>query len=97
MKDDESGELKETDWDSALDTAAKKLNEVADKYGADSIAVIWQVQGTGHIQKGSIIRLTNMMGWSAIGCYEMNGDLPMFWPETFGCQSEELESYCWED
>lgn len=97
VKDDESGELKETDWDSALDTAAKKLNEVADKYGADSIAVIWQVQGTGHIQKGSIIRLTNMMGWSAIGCYEMNGDLPMFWPETFGCQSEELESYCWED
>ena len=24
------------------------------------------------------------MGWSAIGGYELNGDLPMFWPETFG-------------
>lgn len=97
VKDGASGEMKETSWDEALDTAASKLNEVAKKYGPDSIAVIWQVQGTGHIQKGSLIRLTNMMGWSAIGCYEMNGDLPMFWPETFGCQSEELESYCWED
>lgn len=97
VKDDSTGELREASWDEALDTAAKKLNDVASKYGADSIAVIWQVQGTGHIQKGSLIRLTNMMGWSAIGCYEMNGDLPMFWPETFGCQSEELESYCWED
>lgn len=97
VKNVESGNLEAVDWDTALDTAASKLNEVADKYGADSIAVIWQVQGTGHIQKGSIIRLSNMMGWSAIGCYEMNGDLPMFWPETFGCQSEELESYCWED
>ncbi len=97
VRDDATGELREADWDEALDTAAQKLNAVAEKYGADSIAVIWQVQGTGHVQKGSIIRLSNMMGWSAIGCYEMNGDLPMFWPETFGCQSEELESYCWED
>ncbi len=97
VKNLETGKLETADWDTALDAAASRLNAVADKYGADSIAVIWQVQGTGHIQKGSIIRLTNMMGWSAIGCYEMNGDLPMFWPETFGCQSEELESYCWED
>lgn len=49
------------------------------------------------MQKGALVRLTNMMGWSAIGGYELNGDLPMFWPETFGCQSEELESYEWED
>lgn len=97
VKDEVNGGMKEASWNNALDLAAEKLNEVAEKYGADSIAVIWQVQGTGHIQKGSLIRLTNMMGWSAIGCYEMNGDLPMFWPETFGCQSEELESYCWED
>lgn len=93
----EQGQMEATDWDTALDTAAAKLRDVAEKYGPDSIGVIWQVQGTGHVQKGSLVRLTNMMGWSAIGGYELNGDLPMFWPETFGCQSEELESYEWED
>lgn len=97
VRDESTGELRDATWDEAITKAAEGLNAVAEKYGADSIGVIWQVQGTGHVQKGSIIRLTNMMGWSAIGCYEMNGDLPMFWPETFGCQSEELESYCWED
>ena len=53
--------------------------------------------GAGHIQKGALVRIANTFGWSIIGGYELNGDLPMFWPETFGCQSEELESYCWED
>ncbi len=94
---DAQGQIVETDWDTALDTAASKLREIAERYGPDSIGVIWQVQGTGHVQKGALVRLTNMMGWSAIGGYELNGDLPMFWPETFGCQSEELESYEWED
>lgn len=97
VKNDDTGKMEEADWNTALDAAAAKLRAVMDKYGPESVGVIWQVQGTGHIQKGSIIRLSNMMGWSAIGCYEMNGDLPMFWPETFGVQSEELESYCWED
>ena len=97
VRNEQTGELEETDWDTALDTAAQKLRDIAEKYGPDSIGVIWQVQGTGHVQKGALVRLTNMMGWSAIGGYELNGDLPMFWPETFGCQSEELESYEWED
>lgn len=91
------GKMHKANWDQALDTAAQKLKDIAEKYGPESIGVIWQVQGTGHVQKGSLIRLSNMMGWSAIGGYELNGDLPMFWPETFGCQSEELESYAWED
>lgn len=95
MGDD--GKQIETDWDTALDTAAAKLNEVMQKYGPDSVGVIYQVQGTGHIQKGALVRIANTFGWSVIGGYELNGDLPMFWPETFGCQSEELESYCWED
>lgn len=94
---DENGNQVETDWDTALDSAADKLREIAEKYGPDSIGVIYQVQGTGHIQKGALIRIANTFGWSIIGGYELNGDLPMFWPETFGCQSEELESYCWED
>ena len=97
IRNEQTGELEEADWDTALDTAAQKLRDIAEKYGPDSIGVIWQVQGTGHVQKGALVRLTNMMGWSAIGGYELNGDLPMFWPETFGCQSEELESYEWED
>ncbi|MGI6590097.1 MAG: molybdopterin-dependent oxidoreductase [Eggerthellaceae bacterium] len=97
VRNEDTGEMEETDWETALSTAADKLNAVAKKYGPESIGVIWQVQGTGHVQKGSLVRLTNMMGWSAIGGYELNGDLPMLWPETFGCQSEELESYCWED
>ncbi len=93
----EDGTQVETDWDTALDTAAEKLRTIAEKYGPDSIGVIYQVQGTGHIQKGALVRIANTFGWSIIGGYELNGDLPMFWPETFGCQSEELESYCWED
>ncbi len=94
---DDDGNQVETDWDTALDAAAGKLREIAEKYGPDSIGVIYQVQGTGHIQKGALVRIANTFGWSIIGGYELNGDLPMFWPETFGCQSEELESYCWED
>ncbi len=94
---DEDGKQVETDWDTALDTAANRLKEIMDEYGPESIGVIYQVQGTGHIQKGALVRIANTFGWSVIGGYELNGDLPMFWPETFGCQSEELESYCWED
>lgn len=94
---DEDGNQVEADWDTALDDAAERLRDIAEKYGPDSIGVIYQVQGTGHIQKGALVRIANTFGWSVIGGYELNGDLPMFWPETFGCQSEELESYCWED
>lgn len=93
----EEGEQVPTDWDTALDDAANKLSDIMKKYGPESIGVIYQVQGTGHIQKGALVRIANTFGWSIIGGYELNGDLPMFWPETFGCQSEELESYCWED
>lgn len=82
----DDGTQSETDWDTALDTAAGKLREVMDKYGPESVGVIYQVQGTGHVQKGALVRIANTFGWSVIGGYELNGDLPMFWPETFGCQ-----------
>ena len=97
VRDENTGKMEEASWDTALSTAATKLKGVMEKYGPESVGVIWQVQGTGHIQKGSLVRICNMYGWSAIGGYELNGDLPMFWPQTFGCQSEELESYSWED
>ena len=46
VRNEQTGELEETDWDTALDTAAQKLRDIAEKYGPDSIGVIWQVQGT---------------------------------------------------
>ncbi|MGI6032582.1 MAG: molybdopterin-dependent oxidoreductase [Coriobacteriales bacterium] len=89
--------LKDVSWDEALDTAASKLREIADKYGPESIACIVQVTGTGLVVKGAIARLAGINGWSMHGGYDMNGDLPMSAPETFGCQSEENETYCWPD
>lgn len=90
-------EFKDVSWDEALDEAAGKLREIADKYGPDSIGTIIQVAATGHVHKGAIVRLAALAGWSMHGGYDMNGDLPMSAPMTFGVQSEELESYSWED
>lgn len=89
--------LKDVGWDEALDTAATKLREIADKYGPESIACIVQVTGTGLTVKGAISRMAGINGWSMHGGYDMNGDLPMSAPEVFGCQSEENETYCWPD
>ena len=52
IRNEQTGELEEADWDTALDTAAQKLRDIAEKYGPDSIGVIWQVQGTGHVAEG---------------------------------------------
>lgn len=90
-------EFKDVSWDEALDEAASKLREIADTYGPDSIGTIIQVAATGHVHKGSIVRLAALAGWSMHGGYDMNGDLPLSAPMTFGVQSEELESYSWED
>lgn len=90
-------EFRDVSWDEALDEAAIKLREIADKYGPESIGTIIQVAATGHVHKGAVVRLAALAGWSMHGGYDMNGDLPMSAPMTFGVQSEELESYCWED
>lgn len=90
-------EFREVSWDEALDEAAGRLREIADRYGPESIGTMIQVAGTGHVHKGSIVRLAGLAGWSMHGGYDMNGDLPMSAPMTFGVQSEELESYSWED
>lgn len=47
------------------------------------------------MNKGAAIRLATMFGWSVLHGYTMNGDLPMFYPMTFGVQTEELESIEW--
>ena len=93
----DGGQLRECTWDEALNFAAKRIREITEHYGADSIAVDYQVPPLNYINKGTFIRLVNMSGWTNCPGYEMNGDLPMFFPETFGCQCEELESYAWED
>ena len=89
------GKFTPVDWDTALDYVAEKLVQIMQQYGPESIAVSVQVPGTGYAHKGALIRLASMLGWSVLHGYSMNGDLPMFWPMTFGVQSEELESLEW--
>lgn len=90
-------DYKNVDWTTALDYTGDKLREIIKKYGPESVAVTVQVAGTGHVCKGALIRLATLNGFSVLGGYEMNGDLPMSAPETFGVQSEELDTYCWTD
>lgn len=92
-----SDEFREVSWEEALDYTGSELRRIMDTYGPDSVAVVVQVAGTGHVHKGAVVRLATLNGWSLIGGYEMNGDLPMSAPITFGVQSEELETYCWTD
>ena len=93
----EGGKLRRATWDEALDRCVEMIEEITKKYGADSIGMDYQVPPLNYINKGTLIRLTNRMGWSNFPGYEMNGDLPIFFPETFGCQTEEQESYQWPD
>ncbi|HVJ48818.1 molybdopterin-dependent oxidoreductase [Desulfitobacterium sp.] len=88
-------ELQEASWNEALDFTAQRLKEIAEKYGPESIGVAFQVGGTGYVHKGAFSRLATLAGWSLHHAYDQNGDLPMFWPMTFGVQSEELEPAEW--
>lgn len=89
------GEFKEVSWNEALDYAAGRLQEIARKYGPESVAVIFQVGGTGYVHKGAVVALATLAGWNLVHPYDQNGDLPMFWPMTFGVQTEELEPLEW--
>lgn len=89
------GKFKAVSWDEALDYTAEKLAEIMKKYGPESVASTIQVPGTGYVNKGALMRLSSMYDWSVIHAYTMNGDLPAFWPMTFGVQTEELESLEW--
>jgi len=89
------GKFRVASWDEALEYVSNKLLDIMEKYGPESIAISVQVPGTGYVHKGAFIRLASMFGWSALHGYTMNGDLPIFWPMTFGVQTEELESLEW--
>ncbi len=90
-----SGKFKKATWDEALDYAANKINGITKKYGSNAVALTVQVPGTGYVQKGAFVRLAALNKWSIHHGYDQNGDLPMFWPMTFGVQTEELESLEW--
>ena len=89
------GKFKAVSWDEALDHVADKLAGIMQKYGPESVVGNIQVPGTGYVHKGALMRLASMNEWSIIHAYTMNGDLPAFWPMTFGVQTEELESLEW--
>jgi len=90
-----SGKFRRASWDEALDYAAGKLKEIMNKHGSEAVAVTIQVPGTGYVHKGAFVRLAGLAHWSIHHGYDQNGDLPMFWPMTFGVQSEEFESLEW--
>ena len=91
------GKFRVATWEEALDYVSDRLLGVMENYGPESVALSVQVPGTGYVQKGALIRLASMFGWSVLHGYTMNGDLPAFWPMTFGVQSEESESLLWKD
>ncbi|MEW6115941.1 MAG: molybdopterin-dependent oxidoreductase [Nitrospirota bacterium] len=89
------GKFRAVSWDEALDYVADKFVAIMDKYGPESVAASIQVPGTGYVNKGALMRLASLYEWSVLHAYTMNGDLPAFWPMTFGVQTEELESLEW--
>ncbi len=90
-----SGKFKKATWEEALDYTAQKLKGIMEKYGPEAVALTVQVPGTGYVHKGALVRLAGLAHWSIHHGYDQNGDLPMFWPMTFGVQTEELESLEW--
>jgi nitrate reductase alpha subunit len=90
-----SGKFRKASWEEALDYAAKKLKNIMEKYGPEAVGLTVQVPGTGYVHKGAFVRMAGLAHWTIHHGYDQNGDLPMFWPMTFGVQTEELESLEW--
>jgi len=90
-----SGKFRKASWPEALDYTAEKLKAIMDQYGPEAVALTVQVPGTGYVHKGAFVRLAGLAHWTIHHGYDQNGDLPMFWPMTFGVQTEELESLEW--
>jgi anaerobic selenocysteine-containing dehydrogenase len=92
-----SGQFRKATWEEALDYTAQKLKDIMNKYGPEAVAMTVQVGGTGYVHKGAFVRLAALANWSIHHAYDQNGDLPMFFPMTFGVQTEELESLEWRN
>lgn len=90
-----SGEYREASWEEALDFIASKMTTIGDEYGWDSIHVFGQVPGSGYVHKGANYRAAATLGMTHGTSFDLNGDLPMGMPITFGVQNAEHEAKDW--
>ena len=90
-----SGEFREATWEEALDLVASKLTDIGEAFGWDSIHVFGQVPGSGYIHKGANYRACATLGMTHGTSFDLNGDLPMGMPITFGVQNAEHEAKDW--
>ncbi len=90
-----SGEFREATWEEALDVIAAKMQAIGDEHGWDSIHVFGQVPGSGYVHKGANYRAAATLGMTHGTSFDLNGDLPMGMPITFGVQNAEHEAKDW--
>jgi anaerobic selenocysteine-containing dehydrogenase len=90
-----SGEFREATWDEALDLVAQKMSDIGEQHGWDSIHVFGQVPGSGYVHKGANYRAAATLGMTHGTSFDLNGDLPMGMPITFGVQNAEHEAKDW--
>jgi anaerobic selenocysteine-containing dehydrogenase len=90
-----SGEFREASWEEALDLIAEQMTKIGDRHGWDSIHVFGQVPGSGYVHKGANYRAAATLGLTHGTSFDLNGDLPMGMPITFGVQNAEHEAKDW--
>lgn len=90
-----SGEFREASWEEALDLIAGQMTTIGNQHGWDSIHVFGQVPGSGYVHKGANYRAAATLGMTHGTSFDLNGDLPMGMPITFGVQNAEHEAKDW--
>jgi|CXWL01.1.fsa_nt_gi anaerobic selenocysteine-containing dehydrogenase len=90
-----SGEFRQASWEEALDHIAAKMKAIGEQHGWDSFHVFGQVPGSGYIHKGANYRACATLGMTHGTSFDLNGDLPMGMPITFGVQNAEHEAKDW--
>lgn len=90
-----SGEFREATWEEAFDLIAKKMTAIGEEHGWDSLHVFGQVPGSGYVHKGANYRAAATLGMTHGTSFDLNGDLPMGMPITFGVQNAEHEAKDW--
>lgn len=61
-----SGKFKQVSWDEALNKVAYEFNRASDEFGAESVWPYYYAGTMGHLQRDSIIRLKNALGYSGM-------------------------------